>query len=404
MSSIQISKTGARATSVEGVTVDFSEQLLAEVAAGYDPALHEAPLVIGHPSLQAPAYGWVRGLSFADGALVAKADPLPQLVDLVRQQHVKKVSASFYPPTAANNPTPGKWYLRHVGFLGAAPPAVKGLAPVSFAEGDSVQVELDVQAVSFGELPGYFGAGVHRLLRRLRDWMVERDGAERADAVLPQWELDNLGETAAAATQEEIDERTQESRPSSGPASFADPSRAVSASLNPLANPLANPHERNSHVSADNQAALAAERARADRAEAELNALRSAEAARQAQARQAECASFADRMVSEARWPAGARDVLVSTLVHLETPVGEAAVSFGEGDAAQPLAAVLREQLQSLPPAVSFAEHARAGAARATLDPVALGTKAAALVEEKATQGITMSAAEAVAQLQQQGA
>lgn len=393
MPSIHIAKAGARATSVEGVTVNFSEQLLAEVAAGYDPALHEAPLVIGHPSLEAPAYGWVRGLSFADGALVANADPHSQLVDLVRQQHVKKVSASFYPPKAANNPTPGKWYLRHVGFLGAAPPAVKGLAPVAFADGDgAVQVELD--SVSFGELPGYFGSSVARLLRRLRDWLVERDGLDKADAVLPQWELDGLTEMAAAASQEEAVERQQEMSGASGAsgASFADQTSIESRST---------PNERTSSVSAETQAALAAEKARADQLQAEVQELRAAEAQRQADARRAAAVSFADRMVTEARWPAGARDVLVATLVHLETPAGDAVVSFGEGDAVQPLAAVLREQLQSLPPAVSFAEHARTGAARATLDPVALGTKAAALVAEKAGQGITMSAAEAVAQLQQ---
>ena len=39
----------------------------------------------------------------------------------------KKRSASFYPPEHPNNPTPGKWHLRHVAFLGAQPPAVKGL-------------------------------------------------------------------------------------------------------------------------------------------------------------------------------------------------------------------------------------------------------------------------------------
>ena len=42
--------------------------------------------------------------------------------------HFKKRSASFYPPGHPANPTPDRPYLRHVGFLGAQPPAVKGLA------------------------------------------------------------------------------------------------------------------------------------------------------------------------------------------------------------------------------------------------------------------------------------
>ena len=48
-----------------------------------------------------------------------------------------KRSASFYPPQAPNNPTPGKWYLRHVAFLGAQPPAIAGLKDIQFSAGDA---------------------------------------------------------------------------------------------------------------------------------------------------------------------------------------------------------------------------------------------------------------------------
>ncbi len=396
MPSIHIAKAGARAVSVEGVDLEFTPALLAEVAQTYSPRTHEAPLVIGHPKLTAPAYGWVRGLSFADGHLVADVDPQPELVGWVKQRLFSKVSAQFYPPASRNNPTPGKWHLAHIGFLGANPPAIKGLPAVSFAEGQELAtVELD--AVSFGELSGYFGSSVTRLLRRLRDWLVERDGLEKADAVLPQWELDGLSDTAAAASQQETEERRQEGMQG---ASFADRAPDVSGELHTPIESRSNHAERTSSVSAETQAALAAEKARADRAEAELQALRGAEAQRQAQARQAECASFADKLIGEARWPAGARDVLVATLVHLETPAGDSVVSFGEGDAAQPLASVLRTQLLAMPAAVSFAEHARNGGAR-EIDPVALGHKAAALVADEATRGITITAAEAVARIQE---
>jgi len=92
--------------------------------------------------------------------------------------------------------------------------------------------------------------------------------------------------------------------------------------------------------------------------------------------------------------------VLVATLVHLETPAGDSVVSFGEGDAAQPLASVLRTQLLAMPATVSFGEHARNGGTR-EIDPVALGHKAAALVADEATRGITITAAEAVARIQE---
>ncbi|OYW21050.1 MAG: hypothetical protein B7Z43_11640, partial [Sphingomonas sp. 12-62-6] len=46
-----------------------AEADLAATAAAYDPAKFEAPIVVGHPALDAPAYGWVRGLAFAEGTL-----------------------------------------------------------------------------------------------------------------------------------------------------------------------------------------------------------------------------------------------------------------------------------------------------------------------------------------------
>ncbi|MCA0405598.1 MAG: hypothetical protein LCH39_05550 [Proteobacteria bacterium] len=57
----------------------------------------------------------------------------PEFADQVRQKRYAKVSASFYMPDAGNNPTPGSYALKHVGFLGAAAPAVKGLKQAQFA-------------------------------------------------------------------------------------------------------------------------------------------------------------------------------------------------------------------------------------------------------------------------------
>ncbi|MGN6866723.1 2-oxoacid:acceptor oxidoreductase, partial [Neisseria sp. P0020.S003] len=51
----------------------------------------------------------------------------------VKDGRYKKVSASFYPPDSPSNPKPCSWYLRRVVFLGAQPPAVKGLSAINFA-------------------------------------------------------------------------------------------------------------------------------------------------------------------------------------------------------------------------------------------------------------------------------
>lgn len=137
MKPFEIFRVGTH-TANSGATLTFSAADLAAVAAGYDPDMHEAPLVVGHPRMDGPAYGWVKSLEFREGALLAAADDLaPEFEDLVQAGRYKKVSAAFYTQRDPGNPTPGRMYLRHVGFLGAVPPAVKGLKPVEFSDDGS---------------------------------------------------------------------------------------------------------------------------------------------------------------------------------------------------------------------------------------------------------------------------
>ena len=130
MNHIAIFKTGQHADS-HGNVLDATPDYLRAIAASYQPALHEAPAVIGHPADNAPAYGWVQSLAFndADGVLYANFSQVDEgFAGLLKAGRFKKRSASFYPPGHPANPTPDRPYLRHVGFLGAQPPAVKGLA------------------------------------------------------------------------------------------------------------------------------------------------------------------------------------------------------------------------------------------------------------------------------------
>lgn len=147
---IKIMKPGTF-TSVEGVKVSFSLADLEAAAAAYDPASDPAPMVIGHPKIDAPAYGWAKQLRVEDGHLVADPDPArthPEFAEAVRGGRYAKVSGKFYLPADPHNPKPGSLYLRHIGFLGAAAPAVKGLGTVHFSEeaaGEGVTIETNVK-------------------------------------------------------------------------------------------------------------------------------------------------------------------------------------------------------------------------------------------------------------------
>lgn len=133
---IEIFKSGQH-TTADGKPVNFTESDIRQIARTYRPGLHEAPLVVGHPRDNSPAFGWTKTLHARGTSLLATVDQVdPSFSESVRSGRYKKVSASFYDKASPHNPTPGQYYLRHIGFLGAMPPSVKGLTPFQFAEGD----------------------------------------------------------------------------------------------------------------------------------------------------------------------------------------------------------------------------------------------------------------------------
>jgi hypothetical protein len=133
---IEIFKAGTH-TAMSGQTVTFSESDIEAVASAYDPAKHEAPIVIGHPATDAPAYGWIESLYVEGQSLFANIKEVTQeFADMVSEGRYKKISASFWPVGGKGSPSPDVPSLRHVGFLGAAVPAVRGMKNAEFAESE----------------------------------------------------------------------------------------------------------------------------------------------------------------------------------------------------------------------------------------------------------------------------
>ena len=130
----------------------WTEAQLDQLAADYDPRRHAAPVVLGHPVDDAPAYAWVKRLRRAGQSLWAQLEKVDPLLEaLLRAGRFAQRSVALY----TNFPATGGPYLRHLGFLGAAPPGVKGLAPVrparrslgvgGFADAASVTFAFDDQ-------------------------------------------------------------------------------------------------------------------------------------------------------------------------------------------------------------------------------------------------------------------
>ena len=153
---IEIFSAGKHTDSA-GNTHTFTQQDLQSMASNYNPEKHEAPVVIGHPQMDTPAYGWVKSLLCKGNRLIAHLKDIDtKFATCIRQGRYKKVSAAFYAPKATGNPAPGVFSLRHVGFLGGYPPAVKGLKQVAFSEeneNDMAVMERDFSALHQEELP-----------------------------------------------------------------------------------------------------------------------------------------------------------------------------------------------------------------------------------------------------------
>lgn len=124
-------------TASNGEDVTLTTDDLDNIVGSYNPKEREAPLVLGHPKDNDPAYGWVSRLRRAGEVLQACFSQVSDDVKkLVSAGSYKKVSIALFPD---------KKTLRHVGLLGAAQPAVSGLKSVKF-QGDDEYVEINFSA------------------------------------------------------------------------------------------------------------------------------------------------------------------------------------------------------------------------------------------------------------------
>lgn len=181
---IEIFKPGNH-IAADGSSADFSDAAVADIADSYNPDIHEAPVVVGHPKTNAPAFGWIKSVVFDKDTKKLKAVPgqmNPDFVEAVKSGAYKKISVSLYGPESPNNPLPGHYYLRHVGFLGAQPPAIKGLQAVEFAENEQT---LDFET-DFSERDlAYNDKALARVLRNLKNFSSTNSARKRPTGLFP---------------------------------------------------------------------------------------------------------------------------------------------------------------------------------------------------------------------------
>ena len=123
---VDIARTGTFTAGNNGQKVTFTAECFDRLIRGFDEKIRRVPLVFGHPTDNAPAYGWVEALRRAGNTLQAKFKQVHNDVkSLVRNGNFKNISISI---------SPDKSFLHHIGLLGATQPAISGLREVSFTD------------------------------------------------------------------------------------------------------------------------------------------------------------------------------------------------------------------------------------------------------------------------------
>jgi len=318
-----------RHTSVDGREIEFTPAQLADAVASYSAEAHEAPLVVGHPQLNTPAYGWAAKLHVRDdGTLVADTKQVdPGFAELVNAGRFKKVSASWYLPDSPGNPKPGHLYLRHIGFLGAAPPALKGLPDASFGENDgAVTVEFAESATPIADL-----------FRKLRQHLFGGKNAQ-AEAVLPDAAI-------AAIASDESEDAAEETV--GAPSVHAETGAITETHMTDQNLQAAEFAEREAALKTQSDAIAAREQAIKDREAA----IATAEAA----AHKRTVAEFVEGLAKKGQLLPRHKAPMIEVLCAFEP---SATVSFAEGDrtVSKNPAELLREFLGSLPPQIDFSE------------------------------------------------
>ena len=254
--------------------------------------------------------------------LYAEPDQVePQFAQLVNSGRLKKISASIYLGDTPGNPTPGRPYLKHIGFLGAQAPAVKGLPSAQFNDGG--------EAPSFSQPLSGLGWTLRELFQRMRDWVIERDGTEAADRVIPQYQINAIDDVIAHD---------------------ADAVRAQPSFAEPTSTETDMTQQQTAAEFAEREATLNTRQADIDARE---QVLRDRETAAQRE----DAAEFADGLVQAGKLLPRQRNGVVELLLNLPQGTvlnfseadGEDATDHTPGD-------VLRELLTSLPQQVDFNE------------------------------------------------
>lgn len=348
-----------------GKEVRVDEAMLDSLVTGY-AAQDPAPVVVGHPATDAPAFARVDAIRRVGDRLQAKIrDVAAPFRDAVEQGYYSGRSIAI-----------SGGQLRHLGFLGGRAPAVPGLSPTQFAAAPETVLAFASGAdMALGD--GWtardamrsIALTIARIARGMRERIIAANDIETADEAIPSWDIEHLQRLA------------DDLREDDAGAVYARPPEETA-----VTGTATDP--------APDAADLAARAAALDAREARL---RAAEGVRIADA-------ALDAHVQAGRVLPAERAGLAALLASL--PGDETTIAFaapeGGGEVREKPRAVLERFLVGLPKRVEYAELAGGAippsppGSSGSEDHASIAAEARVLMSEAADRGVTLSAEAAV--------
>jgi tRNA isopentenyl-2-thiomethyl-A-37 hydroxylase MiaE len=337
-----------------GKTVELTKDNLQSIVDNYKPGEFQAPITVGHPENQkAPAWGWVDALKLAGEKLLFKPGRLvSEFAEAVNRGNYSNVSMGI---------DTDNWTLKHVAFLGGVAPAIKGLeriTSVEFSESTAkvFNIECDesvkdwIHSAEFSDTTESWLAWqvktIGRILRRLRDQTIEKDGTDKANALIPEYEIEDL-------TKEPPVDQT-------GSASEFSSDKGADVNIEMQLTDL-----QTKVVELGNQIAEFSTKLKAVEAEnvtlkTKVSTLEDEKKALQTAARQNEFSEFCDSLILKGQLEADQKENTIKVMQSLDNG---GTAEFSDGTKVASLE-VYKKQLQSRPKVVEFSElmtHNRLG-------------------------------------------
>ena len=371
---IPIFRTGTH-TSSTGKKIMWSNAAVKALAYNYDSELYAAPLVIGHPEEDAPAWGRTQALTVDGDTLYADIDLTDPIVAMVRDGHYSGVSAAIFAPTNPSNPKPGEYYLRHVGIIGAAPPAIPELAnaleTVKYAGADADADILYYTAITWAEKSLF--RFVRDFGRRFREYLIAEKGQEVADRMMPTWAINHADDSLARIENQPSEPDNHYTARKSMETDTNQPTSSAPAGTDIAAR----------------EADIAAREAALEKRDQEF-------AAREARQRRDEFTCRVERHIEEGRALPAHRDTLVELFVAADG-AGDIAIEYSATDK-KSLPDALDAMLQAQPKQVDYGEHSRGTGEPASGD-VPTAEDLVKYCAERAAEGEILTPADAMHRL-----